>query len=82
MNFFKFDMSGQELCDLGKEGFLDLAPDFVGDILWEHLEQMLIGKQRPSLLSGRVVFESSCTGRTDLTCPFVFLLQPVRREVR
>ncbi|XP_076876186.1 protein C-ets-2 [Brachyhypopomus gauderio] len=41
VNFFKFDMSGQELCDLGKEGFLDLAPDFVGDILWEHLEQMM-----------------------------------------
>lgn len=44
MNFFKFDMTGQELCDLGKEGFLDLAPDFVGDILWEHLEQMMRGK--------------------------------------
>uniref|UniRef100_A0A4W4FLF8 Protein C-ets-2 n=1 Tax=Electrophorus electricus TaxID=8005 RepID=A0A4W4FLF8_ELEEL len=43
VNFFKFDMSGQELCDLGKEGFLDLAPDFVGDILWEHLEQMMRG---------------------------------------
>lgn len=44
MNYFKFDMSGQELCDLGKDGFLDLAPDFVGDILWEHLEQMMRGK--------------------------------------
>ncbi|XP_056094996.1 protein C-ets-2 [Rhinichthys klamathensis goyatoka] len=41
INFCKFDMSGQELCDLGKDGFLDLAPDFVGDILWEHLEQMM-----------------------------------------
>ncbi|XP_026076387.1 protein C-ets-2 [Carassius auratus] len=41
INFFKFDLSGQELCDLGKDGFLDLAPDFVGDILWEHLEQMM-----------------------------------------
>lgn len=41
INFFKFDMSGSELCDLGKDGFLDLAPDFVGDILWEHIEQML-----------------------------------------
>uniref|UniRef100_A0A8C2C7Y3 V-ets avian erythroblastosis virus E26 oncogene homolog 2 n=1 Tax=Cyprinus carpio TaxID=7962 RepID=A0A8C2C7Y3_CYPCA len=41
ISFFKFDMSGQELCDLGKDGFLDLAPDFVGDILWEHLEQMM-----------------------------------------
>ncbi|XP_043087725.1 protein C-ets-2 isoform X2 [Puntigrus tetrazona] len=43
ISFFKFDMSGQELCDLGKDGFLDLAPDFVGDILWEHLEQMMRG---------------------------------------
>ncbi|XP_058646136.1 protein C-ets-2 isoform X2 [Onychostoma macrolepis] len=41
ISFFKFDMSGQELCDLEKDGFLDLAPDFVGDILWEHLEQMM-----------------------------------------
>ncbi|XP_036450787.1 protein C-ets-2 [Colossoma macropomum] len=48
VNFFKFDMSGQELCDLGKEGFLDLAPDFVGDILWEHLEQMMRACQERS----------------------------------
>ncbi|XP_062341656.1 protein C-ets-2 [Osmerus eperlanus] len=41
VNFFKFDMNGQELCDLGKENFLELAPDFVGDILWEHLDQMM-----------------------------------------
>lgn len=43
VHFFKFDMNGQELCDLGKESFLDLAPDFVGDILWEHLDQMMKG---------------------------------------
>ncbi|KAL0994482.1 hypothetical protein UPYG_G00122810 [Umbra pygmaea] len=41
VHFFKFDMNGQELCDLGKESFLDLAPDYVGDILWEHLDQMM-----------------------------------------
>ncbi|XP_028839558.1 protein C-ets-2 [Denticeps clupeoides] len=41
VSFFKFDMSGQELCDLGKDNFLELAPDFVGDILWEHLDQMM-----------------------------------------
>ncbi|XP_067288809.1 protein C-ets-2 [Pseudorasbora parva] len=45
ISFCKFDLSGQELCDLGKDGFLDLAPDFVGDILWEHLEQMMRGCQ-------------------------------------
>ncbi|KAB0401208.1 hypothetical protein E2I00_018556 [Balaenoptera physalus] len=33
----------QVLCNLGKERFLELAPDFVGDILWEHLEQMIKG---------------------------------------
>ncbi|KAM4796940.1 protein C-ets-2 [Rhinophrynus dorsalis] len=41
VNYQKFIMSGQELCNLGKENFLELAPDFVGDILWEHLEQMM-----------------------------------------
>ncbi|XP_064207314.1 protein C-ets-2 [Anguilla rostrata] len=45
INFFKFNMNGQELCDLGKERFLDLAPDFVGDILWEHLDQMMKDSQ-------------------------------------
>ncbi|XP_078002659.1 protein C-ets-2 isoform X2 [Phascolarctos cinereus] len=41
INFQKFIMNGQVLCNLGKERFLELAPDFVGDILWEHLEQMI-----------------------------------------
>ncbi|XP_043848996.1 protein C-ets-2 [Dromiciops gliroides] len=41
VNFQKFIMNGQVLCNLGKERFLELAPDFVGDILWEHLEQMI-----------------------------------------
>lgn len=41
VHFHKFHMTGQTLCDLGKERFLELAPDFVGDILWEHLEQMM-----------------------------------------
>lgn len=39
-------MNGQVLCNLGKERFLELAPDFVGDILWEHLEQMIKGTHR------------------------------------
>ncbi|XP_037380836.1 protein C-ets-2 [Talpa occidentalis] len=41
VNIQRFGMNGQVLCDLGKERFLELAPDFVGDILWEHLEQMI-----------------------------------------
>lgn len=44
MNFERFAMNGQELCNLGKEHFLELAPDYVGDILWEHLDQMIKGK--------------------------------------
>ncbi|XP_067849397.1 protein C-ets-2 isoform X2 [Heptranchias perlo] len=40
-NVQKFYMTGQVLCDLGKERFLELAPDFIGDILWEHLEQLM-----------------------------------------
>lgn len=32
---------------MGKDRFLDLAPDFVGDILWEHLEML----QKGTLLS-------------------------------
>lgn len=43
VNLQRFGMTGQVLCNLGKERFLELAPDFVGDILWEHLEQMLKG---------------------------------------
>uniref|UniRef100_A0A8B9JRW7 Protein C-ets-1 n=1 Tax=Astyanax mexicanus TaxID=7994 RepID=A0A8B9JRW7_ASTMX len=40
VDFHKFCMNGASLCALGKDRFLDLAPDFVGDILWEHLEMM------------------------------------------
>lgn len=43
VNIHQFLMSGQDLCNLGKERFLELAPDYVGDILWEHLEQMIKG---------------------------------------
>ncbi|KFO10866.1 Protein C-ets-2, partial [Balearica regulorum gibbericeps] len=46
VNFHQFLMSGQDLCNLGKERFLELAPDYVGDILWEHLEQMIKGSYR------------------------------------
>ncbi|XP_016097699.1 protein C-ets-1 [Sinocyclocheilus grahami] len=40
VDFHKFSLDGANLCALGKERFLDLAPDFVGDILWEHLEML------------------------------------------
>lgn len=44
VDFHKFSMDGANLCALGKERFLDLAPDFVGDILWEHLEMLQKGR--------------------------------------
>nr|XP_057936174.1 protein C-ets-1 isoform X1 [Doryrhamphus excisus]XP_057936175.1 protein C-ets-1 isoform X1 [Doryrhamphus excisus] len=40
VDFDKFRMNGGSLYAMGKERFLDLAPDFVGDILWEHLEML------------------------------------------
>lgn len=43
VDFDKFCMNGASLCAMGKERFLDLAPDFVGDILWEHLEMLQKG---------------------------------------
>lgn len=46
VDFHKFCMNGASLCALGKERFLDLAPDFVGDILWEHLEMLQKGRPR------------------------------------
>ncbi|XP_060054690.1 protein C-ets-2 isoform X2 [Erinaceus europaeus] len=41
VNIQRLGMEGRVLCNLGKDRFLELAPDFVGDILWEHLEQMI-----------------------------------------
>lgn len=51
VDFEKFCMNGATLCGMGKERFLDLAPDFVGDILWEHLEM---------LQKGEALFTPSC----------------------
>ncbi|NXY88706.1 ETS1A protein, partial [Alcedo cyanopectus] len=59
VDFQKFCMNGAALCALGKECFLELAPDFVGDILWEHLEILQKGESwshraewlRPSCLT-------------------------------
>lgn len=39
----RFNMSGKEMCQLGKEAFLERAPPYVGDVLWEHLEVMKRG---------------------------------------
>ena len=38
VNISNFTMRGRELCKMEKEKFLKLAPPFMGDILWEHLD--------------------------------------------
>ena len=43
VDFSRFQIGGRQLCTMGKERFLQLAPDFVGDILWEHLELLQRG---------------------------------------
>ncbi|KAK3107641.1 hypothetical protein FSP39_019031 [Pinctada imbricata] len=35
-----FDVTGQELCHMDKEQFLQRAPEFCGDIFWFHLDKM------------------------------------------
>jgi hypothetical protein len=37
-------MHGRDIVGLGREGFLAVAPEFTGDILWEHLEILLKGE--------------------------------------
>ncbi|CAN0216264.1 unnamed protein product [Lampetra planeri] len=54
-------LSGRALCSLGKERFLRLAPDYVGDILWEHLELLLRGEL--SLPSNPLPPHSNCPPR-------------------
>ncbi|XP_071958948.1 protein C-ets-1-like isoform X2 [Antedon mediterranea] len=38
-----FSISGHKLTSLSKEEFLSMAPPFMGDILWEHLDQLKKG---------------------------------------
>uniref|UniRef100_A0A803YFB6 ETS proto-onco 1, transcription factor n=1 Tax=Meleagris gallopavo TaxID=9103 RepID=A0A803YFB6_MELGA len=52
VDFQKFCMNGAALCALGKECFLELAPDFVGDILWEHLEILQKEEAKPYPANG------------------------------
>ncbi|KAJ7427984.1 hypothetical protein WISP_02344 [Willisornis vidua] len=52
VDFQKFCMNGAALCALGKECFLELAPDFVGDILWEHLEILQKEEVKPFPVNG------------------------------
>lgn len=36
-------MKGKDICTMGKDAFAARAPAFVGDILWEHLDQLQKG---------------------------------------
>ncbi|GFV72965.1 protein C-ets-2 [Trichonephila clavipes] len=38
-----FRMKGKDMCLLEKEVFLAMAPHFVGEILWDHLDRLLRG---------------------------------------
>lgn len=39
-------MTGKMICEMGKEMFLAQTPPYVGDILWEHLDRLLRGKNK------------------------------------
>ncbi|XP_063439575.1 transforming protein p54/c-ets-1-like isoform X1 [Mytilus trossulus] len=51
INMNNFRMNGQTLVKMAKEDFLTLAPPFMGDILWEHLDllQKEAAEERASL---------------------------------
>ncbi|XP_061184153.1 ETS-like protein pointed isoform X2 [Saccostrea echinata] len=38
INPANFSMRGKDLCQLKRDQFLDLAPPYLGEIMWEHLE--------------------------------------------
>lgn len=43
INIDLFRMKGKDMCLLEKEVFLSMAPHFVGEILWDHLDRLLRG---------------------------------------
>ncbi|XP_052805642.1 protein C-ets-1-like isoform X2 [Mya arenaria] len=53
VNVANFAMCGSELCKMEKEKFLKLAPPYMGDILWEHLDilQKEVVQDRSSLVN-------------------------------
>lgn len=56
-NLQQFHMRGKDICAMGKEAFIAKAPDFLGDILWEHLELLQKGIFHfPSLHYFKVIF--------------------------
>ena len=47
----KFNMTGREMCAMGKDNFLARTPQWMGDILWEHLEKLQRGEYLPVLIA-------------------------------
>lgn len=59
----QFFMRGKDICAMGKDAFLARAPPFMGDILWEHLEQLQkeVEKERSSLENAPAsLYDSVC----------------------
>ncbi|KAH0813422.1 hypothetical protein GEV33_009367 [Tenebrio molitor] len=67
----QFRMKGKDICAMGKDAFAARAPAFVGDILWEHLEQLQKGranhkdfpdveKERSLPIVGANIYNSMC----------------------
>ena len=53
-----FAISGREMLNLGREAFLNRAPPFMGDILWEHIE--ILQRGRPLAVWGTGVVQGLC----------------------
>lgn len=51
INPANFTMRGKDLCQLKRDEFLDLAPPYLGEIMWEHLEILKkdVTHEHPSL---------------------------------
>lgn len=53
----KFCCTGYELIDQGREKFLQRAPPYVGDILWEHLEILQKEVEKTTMFNVRIKCE-------------------------
>ena len=77
-----FRLNGLQLVSLCKESFLDLAPLFMGDILWEHLDILLKGKfkgQSPFLFYANPAMASFESKQKSKKSPLPTMPTPVSR---
>ena len=54
----KFNMTGREMCAMGKDNFLARTPQWMGDILWEHLENLQRGEYPGAPASVLSIFQT------------------------